>query len=554
MELVKAENLSAQFQGMSRLPVVRQVGLLVGLAASIALGVSIVMWSHTPNYSVLFGSLNDKDASAVVASLQKNGIEYKVDPSTGAVMVAASKVHEARLKLAAEGLPHSSDMGFELMEKQEGFGTSQFLEKARYQRAMEGELARTIMSLNAVANARVHLALPKDSVFIRDRRKATASVFVDLYPGRTLDEGQVAAVVHMVASSVPNLEPGNVTVVDQQGQLLTAPNRSHDMALSASQFAYERQVEQSYVDRIQNILAPIVGSDGVRAQVMADLDFTVTEQTQEVYNPDLPAVRSEQSFEEQTPAGSMDGGVPGALSNEPPGAATAPQQTAAGTARGAGKAAAETVRTASAKTPMKTVKRSTMNYELDKTISHTRRPTGAIKRLSVAVVVDEKQTVNDTGDVVHTPRTQAEIDRITSLVKDAVGFNAQRGDTINVISSSFATPPQLAPLPEPPLWKQPWVWDIAKQVGGLVAIALLFFGVLRPVMRSLATRPIVKRVASVGGGEVAEDQLTLSGDGTPRLPRPDKSYDSSLSAAKGLVSQDPKRVAQVVKNWVANES
>jgi len=571
MALVNTDSLNTQLQNMSRLPAVRQVGLLLGLAASIALGVSVVMWSQSPNYGILYTGLSGKDAADVTQALDRTGIAYKVDGTTGDIMVPATKVRDARLKLAAQGLPHSSTAGFDIMEKQEGFGTSQFLERARYQRAMEGELARTIMGINTVEDARVHLAVPKESAFIRNRKKPSASVMVKLYSGRNLEKGQVAAIVHLVASGIPNLAPSQVTVVDQNGDLLTGDNNAQGGSLNAGQLDYTHQVEHAYIDKIQNILSPIIGASGVRAQVVADMDFTRSEQTQETYNPDLPAVRSEQKFESSSPVGAAGaGGIPGALSNQPPGGGSAPQQTAAtannpnainnannnggSNAGGANGNNGGTTKQSSSSSPRKTVKRSTMNYELDKTISHTRRPVGQLRRLSVAVVVDDKQTVGANGKVERKPRTPQELARITSLVKDAVGFSAQRGDTVNVINASFTQPVTAKPLPSPPLWKQAWVWDVGKQALGVGLVILMFFGLLRPVMRALASRPV--RVAAAGGGpELAEDQLSLSGgSAAARLPSPNGDYEASLNAAKGFVNQDPKRVAQVVKHWVTSES
>ncbi len=563
MALVKAEDINTQFKNMSHLPMLRQLGLLIGLAASIALGVAVVLWSQTPNYSPVFNGLSGTDASAVMSALQRDNIPYKLE--AGTLMVPASKLNEVRLKLAGEGLPHGTNTGFELLSKQQGFGTSQFIERARYQHAMEGELARTIASINAVENARVHLAVPRESVFIRASKKPSASVMVELYPGRSLDAGQVTAIMHLVASSVPNLDADGVTVVDQRGQLLTPDESPHSMALSNTQFKYTRKIEQAYSRKILNLLSPLVGRNNVRAQVVADMDFTQSEQTREVYNPNSLAVRSEQRFDEQVPVGSGVGGVPGALSNEPPGAGTAPQQVTppasagntnaanAGTNAQPKPAGSTNASKKITRTPYKTTKRSTINYELDKTISHTRRPSGVLQRLSVAVVVNDTQSVNAKGKRVDTPLAPKELSRIAQLVKDAVGYNVQRGDTVNVINAAFKAPTMVAPLPKPPIWKQPWVWSIGKQLLGALAVILLVFGVLRPVMRGLATRPVHTVAKDEAQEDMAEDQLTLSDGTQQRLPAPNGQYENALEMAKAAVGDDPRRVAQVVKTWVASE-
>lgn len=554
MDLMNPDKLNTPFQGMAALPIVRQLGLLVGLAASIALGVYVVMWSQEPGYSVLYSELSDRDANEVTQTLQQSGIKYRINESTGAILVEASQVRKARMQLAGSGISNDANLGFELLEKEEGFGTSQFMQTARYQRALEGELARTINSMAVVRRARVHLALPRQSTFVRKQRKASASVFVDLMAGRDLEKQQVAAILNLVASSVPNLETEQVTVVDQRGRLLSNGDRTHEMMLSTTQFEHTRKVEQEYVRRIENILGPVLGLENMRAQVVAELDFTVTEQTAEMFNPDQPAVRSEQRFEEQARGATQPVGVPGALSNQPPANAQAPEQV---------RQTAATEEGATAEIPKRTRSRSTTNYELDRTISHTRRAPGSVRRLSVAVVVDnklgapkaaasgEEDAGSEAGGLVETPRSDEEIARITGLVKQAVGFNALRGDSVNVVNAPFEKIAELEPLPEPPLWEQPWVMTLGKQILGGLVVLLLLLGVLRPVMRNLATYAEQKKtVQALEHQQMADDQVTLSGE-QQRLPRAD-GYEANLNMAKGMVQQDPKLVAQVIKNWVAN--
>ncbi len=544
---MNADNMAAQWEGFTSLPALRQVGLLLGLAASVALGVAVVLWTQEPNYGVLYGGLEGKESAEIAQVLQQQGIDYKIDSQTGALMVPASRVHEVRLTLANQGLPRSSGLGLEGLQQPQEFGTSQFVETSRYQHMLETELARSIATINAVESARVHLALPKQSVFVRKRQQPSASVMVSLYAGRSLEPQQVAAITHMVASSIANLEAERVTIVDQRGNLLSDNSSSTEMALNQDQFEYTRRVEETYVSRIESLLAPIVGLEGVRAEVNAELDFTVTEQTQEVFNPDTPALRSEQLSEENTVGGGVQG-IPGALSNQPPGAATVPEEAVA--AEGA----------EPAPTPGSSRRSTTANYELDRTISHSRLASGSISRLSIAVVVDDRVTTNAEGEVVREPRTPEELARITTLVREAVGYNAQRGDTVNVINAAFTAPAPLEAMPETPLWKQPWVMEYGIKGLGLLAAALLFLMVLRPVMRSLATvreqpaLPAAAGGARSSGDGLAEDQLSIGagGEGTISLPKPG-AYEDNIELVRGVVKDDPKLVAQVVRTWVASE-
>ena len=542
MAMVKAETVNG-FQG---LPALRQIGLMIGLAASVALGVSVVLWSQKPDYTLLYANLSSKDAGQVIDALKSTGIQFKVDEATGAVMVESSKLQSARMELAKDGLPEGNAMGFEMLQKEQGFGTSQFIETARFQRALEGELARTISELRNVKGARVHLAIPKRSVFLRDRSEPTASVMADLYSGRTLDEEQIAAIVHLVSSSVPHLKPGNVTVVDQRGELLSSGASDTGMAQTSTQFSYNRKLEQNYSDRVRQMLEPIVGTGRVRASINADLDFTVTERTQETFNPDLPSLRSEQTSEDSSQHSAGASGIPGALSNQPPEAA---ELQAPGTQAGAdGEVPGQ---------PGNSSKRSVRNYELDKTVSHTKLATGTIRRLSIAVVIDNKQELDETDELVNRPWTPEELDRFTTLVKEAVGFNGARGDTVNIINSSFIPLPEAEPVPEPSMMEQPWVWNVGKQAVGAIGVLILIFGVLKPVLRSLAEKGaqtnMVPAVAGAQGG--AEDQLSLSGAGSQQaqLEGPKPGYEQHLETAKGVVNEDPKRVAQVVKNWVGED-
>jgi len=536
MALVKTDDVVLPSRGFNGLSLLRQLGLMVGLAASVAIGVAIVQWSQDPSFRMLYSNLSEQDSADIANSLQSAAIPYKVDPNTGAILVAGNSVHEARLKLASQGLPRGGGVGFEMLDKDQGFGVSQFMESARYQRALEGELARTIGSLNRVRGARVHLAIPKQTAFARARKKPKASVTVDLFAGRILEEGQITAISHMVAASIPSLEANDVTVIDQKGRLLTSADSSADMRVSSTQFNHRKRLEDYYIKRIEGILSPIVGEAGVRAQVSADLDFTVTEQTQESFNPDLPAVRSEQTLEERRTGSQSLSGVPGSLTNQPSDNATT------GTSGGAS-------------APISSTIRATRNYELDRTISHIRSGGGDIKRLSVAVVLDDKQSVNEDGEPVRTPLTAEEVTRITSLVKEAIGFNGQRGDSVNVINSSFKLPDEVEPLPEPSFMDTPGLWDTGKQVLAGAVIFFLLFGVLRPVLRELAAKgeamPAQVMIQGQSGAVMQNDQLTLSADGGGNQQQ--QNYENNLNTARTLATQDPKRVAQVVNNWVATD-
>jgi len=563
MALVKTEDLVAQVQGFGALPVVKQLGLMVALAATIALGVAVVLWSQAPNFSLLYANLSAQDLAGVATALDDAGIPYKVEHGSGSILVPSSKVHDLRLRLAAQGLPQSDEVGFELMEKEKSFGTSRFLERARYQRALEGELAKSINSLSSVESARVHLAIPKESVFLRERAKPSASVLVRLRPGGKLNETQVAGIVHLLAASVPGLEPEAVTVVDQRGRLLSDTQAQRELALNASQFEYNRRLEEEYTKRILEILSPIVGAAGVRAQVTADLDFTVMEETREIYKPDQAAVRSERIKEQQTTDGEPEG-VPGALSNQPP------------------RRGSLSTTEAGRKSLNNLSKEVVRNYEVDRAISHSRYAPGRIKRLSIAVVLDYRKQPDDKGNVQRSPLDQAELERITELVKKAVGFDAARNDSINVINIPFQNDSPAEGGDEGvPLWQQPWIWGLAKPVAGALFVLLLSLGVLRPMLKNLAeTGRIIESEnnaqrlpqgtgeAVVTGlpvpGDLSEDGdagevlATADGDAVEPANAARQARDESanrsgvdIALARSLVQQDPKRVAQVVKTWVA---
>lgn len=531
----------ARFRALSR---ARQLQLIISLAAAIAMMVAIYLWSSEPNYKLLYGKISVQSASDIAQVLDQDGIKYQYDSSSGQIKVPAANLDDVRLKLAAKGLPKEDGTGFELLDKTQSFGTSQFMEKARYHRALEGELARTISSFSAVESARVHLAIPKQSVFIRNRQLPSASVMVSIVPGQVLDESQVQAIVHLVASSIPELKPGKVTVVDQEGKLLSKRELSGEMAMSTAQFDYKRKLENYYVDRIERILTPIVGFEGARAQVDAELDFTATEKTQESYNPDLPALRSEHTQSEESKGGDV-GGVPGALTNQPPGVATVPETPPKTT-------------TSSSTGPTRKSQQATYNYELDKTISHSKQAPGIVRRLSVAVVVDNKSSFDSKGNVVRTALSPEELDRMSKLIKDAVGFNPSRGDSINVINAPFKDSEILPKKPLGPLWEQDWFINIAKQVVGIFAILFFIVLVLRPVIRELTYKePEEVEVEEETVEEEFEKESDIqkatgmSESQWEELGVTPEEYEEMLEELRRITADDPRIVAQVVKTWVA---
>ncbi|HWU68609.1 MAG TPA: flagellar basal-body MS-ring/collar protein FliF [Stenotrophobium sp.] len=558
-----AEATLPQLANLRDIPGVRQLLMLLAIAAAIAAGVSVFMWSQKPAMVPLYANLAARDASDVATALGSAGIPYVVDPASGAITVAAARVHEARMKLASQGLPKGTGMGFELIQQEQGFGTSQFIETARYQHALETELARTVSSLQPVQSARVHLAMPKQSVFARQDDAASASVLVELAPGRALDSSQVSSIVHLVASSVPELSANNVTVIDQYGHLLNAPGDGSGAAQqAANQFEQTRRVEADYVRRIEQLLTPITGSGRVSAQVVADMDFSRSEEASETYKPDPAAIRSEHTSDDVT-HGAADAaqGIPGATSNKPAGAAQAQPLNPPAALAAAGKAAVQPAADAAAQsaTPVSESRSSTRNFEMDRTVSHTSRPGGAIKRLSVAVLVDNLPKADGKGGSTLQPLDKAELAKVQSLVEQAVGFDARRGDSISVENVAFISDP-VAALTPIPLWQRPEVRDIGRQSLGALVVLILMFAVLRPALKNLISPPpgrktrataVLESRQSAAPGEAPESlQQQAAAAAVPHIVHP---YEQKLAQARSAVSQDPKRVAQVIKTWVGSD-
>lgn len=554
-------------QGFFRLTNVQKVVLLVGVAAAVAITVAFVSWARTPDYKVLFSNVTDRDGGAIISALQQINVPYRMSEGGGAILVPSDRVYESRLRLAQQGLPRGGSIGFELLENQR-IGTSQFVEQVNFQRALEGELARTVQALGSVQGARVHLAIPRPSVFVRDQQKPSASVLVSLFPGRTLDPAQLAGITHLVASSVPELAPSAVTIVDQAGNLLTQnPNaRESSAGLDAGQLKYLQAVEQNFVRRIEAILTPIVGPGNVRAQVTAELDFSTVEQTAETYKPNPSpeqAIRSQQTVETLGDNPRDASGVPGALSNQPPGAATAPLNAPA---KGAAKGAAN-----EPPPPGNSHREATTNYEIDKTITHTRAEVGAIRRLSAAVVVNHRREVKE-GKSEATPLPEAEIAQLNNLVRQAIGFSEKRGDTVNLVNAAFNEterievegPTLVAEVTQRLLGNMNTVlWTLA----AIVAALFVYLMVLRPVLRDLALageRDLAAQeayaqamAAAAGAGSGDREGGSGGGGGGPGVAQPirtgGRGFEADLQAVKDLAKQEPQIVANVVKDWVGKE-
>jgi len=528
---------------------VRQLGVMIILASSIALGAMVVLWSMSSGYTALYTSLSNQDSADVMTALEQNGLRYRVDGSSGIIMVPADQLRQVRMQLANEGLPRSTNRGFEILDEDQGLGTSNFVEQARYNRALEQELVQTIKQIQGVRDVRVHLSIPKQNSFIRDSRQPSASVMLDIIGLQAPGDTQLSGILHLVASSVAGMEIDRVSIVDQRGNLLS--NRSDlELANSAEAIRYTRNIEDNYNERILNLLTPIVGIGNVKAQVAASIDFTTVDTTEEIYNPETLAIRSEQLEEESADLSSNGATVePGTLSNSPPAEEEGEDNQLASGSR---QSRTSTVR----------------NYEVDRSVSRTVRVPGEIEQLSVAVLVDlgSGQTAAEAEDgtvAAASPEfIQARLDRLTQLVRDAVGFNEARGDTVSVINETFYTDQPL-PVAEIPIWQQAWVVTALKQAGAGLVVLLLIFGVLRPALKSVVaggsdSRRLPPTVDGSAPDEFGDDQVHLSGSaagqqlaspaGTPGI-----TFDDNLVRAQNLVSQEPARAARMIQNWLANE-
>jgi flagellar M-ring protein FliF len=531
------------------LPLRSKVSLGLGLAALAAVVLSLTLWTSQGDYKVLYANLSDKDGGAIIAQLAQMNVPYRHADGGAAILVPASQVHDARLKLASVGLPKGSVVGYELMDSAR-FGLTQFGERLNFQRGLEGELTRSITALAAVQAARVHLALPNQNGFFREQQKPSASVVLTLFPGRTLDRTQIAGIVHLVASSVAELNPKNVSVLDQTGTLLSGgSDAAATSGLDAQQLQYVSQVEQGMTRRIFDLLEPVVGRDNLRASVTAELDFSQSESTSELFTPNQGpqadrAVRSQQSSEVGTSSAAQPAGVPGATSNQPPQQATAPINGAA--------APLQAAQTGGASGNLR--RDSVTNYEVDKTVRVTRNATGSVKRLNAAVVVNNRSVTDAKGKTTTQPLGAEEIAKLTALVKESIGFNAERGDSVKVINAPFRVEPQTNV--ELPMWKQPETLDLVRTLavpGALAGVALLvFLGLVRPALRALqsaATAPAPGQRLHA----VANDALPLPEQESTALAVLEAPRSSAhLEQARALAKQNPAAVAGIVRDWVAS--
>ena len=524
---------------------------MIILALSIALGAMVVLWSVNSGYTALYTGLTSQDSADVMSALEQNGLRYRVGSSSGIIMVPADQLRQIRMQLANEGLPRSTNRGFEILNEDQGLGTSNFVEQARYNRALEQELVQTIKQIQGVRDARVHLSIPKQTSFIRNSRKPSASVMLDIAGLQGPGDTQLSGILHLVASSVSGLEADGVSIVDQRGNLLS--NRSDlELANSAEAIRYTRSIEENYNERILDLLTPIVGVGNVKAQVAASIDFTTVDTTEEVYNPATLAIRSEQLEEESANLSNNGATVePGTLSNNPPVESAAEENQPAND---------------STQTRTSTVR----NYEVDRSVSRTVSVPGEIEQLSVAVLVDlgasqvtpDAEVEDGTVPVASPELIQARIDRLTQLVRDAVGFNEARGDTVSVISETFYSDEPLV-VEAIPFWQQAWFFTALRQAGAGLVVLLLIFAVLRPALKSVvaggtAGRRLPPTLGNAEPDEFGDDQVQLSGNaadqqlaspaGTPGL-----TFDDNLVRAQNLVSQEPARAARMIQNWLANE-
>lgn len=548
---IEAQNRSIDstlLKNLTNLSVAKQVGLVIALAATLSLAIGIFLWSQGSNYTLLFGSMDAKDLTEVVQVLEQDKISYKLDAGSGAILVPSDQVHALRLKLAAQGFPKQAATGYQILDIEQGFGISQFKETTRYHRALEGELAKSVSSINSIKSARVMLGLPKRSVFVRKIQEPTASVVVKLHAGRHLNEEQVNAIVYLVSSSIPNMKPKSVTVVDQRGNLLTSDQQIGGMSVSLKQLDYVRQVEDTLSRRIVTLLSPIAGGQHkVRAQVSAEMDFTQQEQTRENFEPNPDAIRSEQEIKEiNRNEGPM--GIPGALTNQPPRAGLAPEE---------GYNAENDPNLKSSK------EKRTKNYELDRTVSHIKKSVGNIQKLSVAVVIDDKISIDEEGNRVKNPISEEDMDRYRRLISDTVGLDPRRGDTLSIVNASFIEEQEV--FQEAEIWEQPWFWTLVKQILAGLAVLIIIFGVIRPLLRDLAKKE--EFILEYPEDVLEEDNLENSDDISKALEKmnaevvgeesTEESKEESeedlalIEKVKALVSNDPKLASYIIKQWMS---
>lgn len=543
---------------VNRLRANPKIPLMVASAAAVAILVAMVLWAKSPDYRTLFSNLSDQDGGAIVTQLTQMNVPYRFADNGGALEVPADKVHELRLRLAQLGLPKGGTVGFELLD-QEKFGISQFSEQVNYQRALEGELSRTIETLGPVKSARVHLAMPKPSLFVREQKAPSASITVNLEPGRALDEGQISAVVHLVSSAVAGLPPGNVTLVDQGGHLLTQSNTSA-RDLNDAQLKYTADVEARVQRRIEAILGPIVGNGNVHAQVTAQVNFDNKEQTDEQYRPNgdasQAAIRSRQVSESDQSGSPYPGGVPGALSNTPAPAPSAPiaTQPANQNANQAANGQNNATRNAATTGPRNSQRSETSNYEVDRTIMHTRKNVGDVQRLSVAVVVNYRNL----PDGKPLPLTSDQMKQIEDLTREAMGFSTTRGDTLNVVNSPFNDSDESGG--ELPFWKQQAFIDQLMSAGRWLLILIVAWLLWRKAIKPQLVRREQLAQAAVEQNKAQQEiqeavEVRLSKDEQTQQRRANQRLGAEVMSQRirEMSDNDPRVVALVIRQWMNND-
>ncbi|WKK15462.1 flagellar basal-body MS-ring/collar protein FliF [Achromobacter insolitus] len=544
-----SSSLLTKFPVLEKVRALPKPVLLGTAAALVAVIVAVAMWSSEPKYKVLFSNLDDRDGGAIVAALGTMNVPYRYNENGTALLVPADRVYDARLQLASQGLPRGGSVGFELMDNAR-FGASQFTEQINYQRGLEGELARSIEAMHTVQHARVHLAMPRQSLFVRERQAPTASVLLNMHPGRSLSDAQVSAISWLVASSVPELTAENVSIVDQNGRLLSAP-LGEGRGMDADQMRFVREMEQRTVERILTILNPLVGPGNVHAQASADVDFARREETSEVYRPNQEpgqaAVRSQQTSDSTQRGVNPAQGVPGALSNQAPANPQAPianppqpqpprpgqPQQPANTQQQTG--------TQAVTANLNERRDATTNYEVDRTISHIKQPVGNLKRLSVAVVVNY---IRDKDGELQ-PLPPEELNKLTNLVREAMGYSETRGDSLNLVNSQFNDGP-----PPVPMWRDPEMISLFKTilawlVGGVLALWL--YRIVRRTVGDYLYPPVDPEQAEAERLEAAREAQDAA-----RAKEVDR-YQDNLERARTMASKDPRAVAMVLRTWMSKD-
>lgn len=546
---IRPMSRSALGEGLSRMDKTQKTRLGLGALALVAIALALFFMGQQPDWRVLYTNLGDKDGGAIVAQLTQMNVPYKHSEGGGSIMVPADKVHDTRLRLASLGLPKGTVNGFELMEANR-FGMTQFQERLTFQRGLEGELTRSIQSLSSVQTARIHLALPNQNGFFREQQKPSASVLLTLHPGRTLDKAQVAGIVHLVASSVPEMNPKAVSIVDDAGNLLSSTPEGQSQGADTQKLQYTQQIEQMYTRRILDMIEPLVGEGNVKAQVSADVDFSLVESTSELHKPnqstEAGAVRSQQIVEDGSPAAALPAGVPGATTNQPPTTGTAPingEAAALGAAGAADKAAS-------------TRRQSLINYEVDKTVKVVREASGTVRRLSAAVVVNHRSSTDKGGKETTAAIPPEQLEQMTALVRETIGFNKERGDSVNVVNAVF----NVSKAPEEVAvawWRQPENMELARGLAwplGMVGMGLLvLLGMVRPglkLMKAPALPPAEAKLNAMVNDQPERPGLPMpsntSNEATPETRR--------LTDAKRLALENPMAVANIVKGWVNGEA